>query len=156
MFRWVLSSSSSCMSRNWDKRLEGQGWRTSIHTVIRALTGGFWHHHYWHLISGIKRNVCCVKSSMSGLLSAIVVFMTWQAPLLKSTDWSAAARKAGNIALTRTAVDTCVGKWLHILPSHQALGEPQGWSPWTLTMNNWATGSFNANWVSKKQPIMQV
>ena len=122
------------------QKLEGQGRRTSIHTVIRALTGGFWPCHYWHVTSGLKPNVCCIKSSMSGLLSAIVAFMTWQAPLLKSTDWSVAARKAGNVALTCTAVGTCVGKWSCMLPSHQALGEPQGLSPGTLTKKKqWTT-----------------
>lgn len=33
--------------------------------------------------SGLKQNVCHVQCFMSGLLSAIVIFMTWQTPVLK-------------------------------------------------------------------------
>ena len=35
-------------------------------------------------ISGLKQNVCCVKSPVAGSLSAIVIFLTWQTSLLKS------------------------------------------------------------------------
>ena len=35
---------------------------------------------------------------------------------------SSGAGVAGTIAPVRMAVETSVGKWLHTLPSHQALG----------------------------------
>ena len=44
-----------------------------------------WYRHYWHWLSlckmsGLKQNVCCVKSALSGLLSADMILVTWQAP----------------------------------------------------------------------------
>ena len=53
---------------------------------LAASIRGYWHCHYWHLIartSGLKQNVCCVKSPVSELLSATAIFMTWQNSLLK-------------------------------------------------------------------------
>jgi len=47
------------------------------------------------------------------------------------TPLSSAAEVAGNTAMYEYAcmtVCTGTGKWMHTLPSHPALGEPQGYS----------------------------
>ena len=46
---------------------------------------------------------------------------------------SAAAREVGNTALTCMTIRTPVGRWLHMLPSHQTLGIPHGFNWGTLT-----------------------
>ena len=66
-----------------------------------------------------------VLSLMSGLLAAVVVFITWQTPLPQSLKLECSycpCHLAGNTALT---VCTGVGKQLHIQPSHLTFGEPQ-------------------------------
>ena len=47
---------------------------------------------------GRRRNVCCVKSPVSGLLSAVVNFMTWQTPFCDQSR-SSAVGAANNTAL---------------------------------------------------------
>ena len=74
----------------------------------------------------------CVKSlHVAGLLSVIVIFITWQTPSLKypKSGW--------HITLylcTCAAVCTGAGKRLHTLLSHPTLGEPQVLS-WGLLTN---------------------
>ena len=68
---------------------------------------------------------CCVKSSMSASLSAVAMFMTWQTLLPKSpksehSGWS------GRWHCPCLYVCRGVGKQLHTLPSHPALGETVG------------------------------
>ena len=80
---------------------------------------------------GLKQNVCCVKSPMSGSLWPLAIFMATKTPLLKYLKAEYAAGVVGNIALIAvlcTAERTGVGKWLRTPPSHPTPGEPQGFS----------------------------
>ena len=78
---------------------------------------------------------CCVKSSLSGLLSPTVAFMIIQTPLFKAMKVECRCR--GRTALVCMAVCTgvCVcggGERLPVLCSHPVLGTPQGFSQGTL------------------------
>ena len=71
----------------------------------------------------------CVKSPASGLLSAIVIFVTGQTPLFKILESRiAAAGMSGNALPVCTTVCASVGKRLHTLPSYPTLGEPESFS----------------------------
>ena len=49
---------------------------------------------------GLKQNVCCITGCMSGLLSAIVIFMIWQTPWFWSPwSWSTAPAVLANTAV---------------------------------------------------------
>lgn len=83
----------------------------------------------------IKQNTCCEKTSLSGILSAIVVLKTWQQSsgqdkLQYWNPWgrSAAARVVGNAEMT--CITGCMGvmKQWHMLSSHQTQGERQSFS----------------------------
>ena len=75
---------------------------------------------------------------MSGLLSAIVIFMIWKTPQLKSWNPNAAAEVVDNTALVCTTVCTGVGKW----------GELQGFSWGTLT-NKQTNNNKESQWLLK-------
>ena len=69
-----------------------------------------------------------VQSSMSGLLSAIVIFVTNFIIEIPEVGVQLAARVAGNTALVYMTVCASVGKRLHTLPSHPIMGQPQRFS----------------------------
>ena len=93
--------------------------------------------HYWlRLVSSqsgtleLKQNVYCIKSSMSGLLSAVVIFRTKQTPSLKSPKWELAA---GVVMCTcmycsMYRFPACIGKRLHTLTSDPVMGDKAGFS----------------------------
>ena len=98
---------------------------------------GYWH-YYWHFVissQNVKAKAKCLSCQefMLGLLSAVVTFTPWQTLLLKSPKSECICCWGDRQHCTCTTVCTGVGKWLHILPSHAALGEPQGFSWGTLT-----------------------
>ena len=64
---------------------------------------------------------------MSGLILAIVTFMTCQASLMNLRSRSVAAGVMDNTALACNydSIYTDVGKRLHTLPFHPTLGVPQ-------------------------------
>ena len=49
---------------------------------------------------GLKQNVCCVTTSISGLLSAVaVISLVWQTPLLKSPKSECCWQSGGRVAM---------------------------------------------------------
>ena len=75
---------------------------------------------------GQKQNVCCIKRPISGMLSAIVIFITWQTP--KFWSLTAAAWMACNNAPIWMTICTGAGKWLHTQLPQPGLGQPLGCS----------------------------
>ena len=102
--------------------------------------------HYWLPLvpsqSGtleLKQNVYCVKSSVSGLLSAAVIFRIQEIPSLKSPKWELAA---GVVLCTcmycsMYRFPACTGKRLHTLPSDPVMGD-KAWEGfiWVTLTNN--------------------
>ena len=74
---------------------------------------------------GLKQNICCVKSSMSWLLSMTTIFMTWQTPGLKSLKSDGSCWSGEKPAVVHTPVCTGVGKW--------------GCTRYLLTQHRWPT-----------------
>ena len=102
--------------------------------------------HCQHLIlsghnAGTEAKCFLCKRSVPGLLSATVIFMTWQTPLLKALKSQCSCRSRGRAALVAVCMTACaeVGKQLHVLPSHPTLGEPHGFSCRTLKNKQHAT-----------------
>ena len=102
------------------------------HYCLWNLIRGYWHCRYWHLI-GSSQNVwakansllCCeshvrITFSSSNLHDKLHHWNPW--------SWNAEARVVDNVARRCMTVGAGVGKWLHMLPSHPALGPPQGFS----------------------------
>ena len=71
---------------------------------------------------------CLLSVSMSGLVSAVAIFVTLD-KLSFRNPW----KVAGNTALLCLTIYMGVGKWLHMWQSPPALGEPQGFSRVILT-----------------------
>ena len=83
---------------------------------------------------GLWQNVCCSKSTLSGLLSAVVIFTTQQIPSLKSPKWELAA---GVVLCTcmycsMYRFPACTRKRLHTLPSDPVMGD----KTWGIQLNN--------------------
>ena len=84
--------------------------------------------------SGVKQNVCCVKNPMSGLLSARVIFMTWQTPPLKYLKLECSCSRWVTLHLyVWQYIQVWVNSCTHY-PLSQS-GEPQSFSWRTLTNN---------------------
>ena len=92
--------------------------------------------------TGLRQNVCRFKSPTSGWLtfSCSNLLDVMNAIIDIPRRWSAAARVVANSTLVCMTVGTCMGKRLHVQPSHPALGEHQAFSWKTLTnTHEWQT-----------------
>ena len=84
----------------------------------------------WTLLSpastlGLKQNICGVQSSMPGLLSAIVTFMTWQTQFLKSSvSWGATAANVLHLHNTWQYVQDVCGETV----THTTFSPNTGWT----------------------------
>ena len=98
----------------------------------KALT--HWHCYYWYLIARMSG----VKSSMSGWLSAIAVFMSWRTLLLRSPNLECSCLGCRWNTLKHMYSRYVWGlggggRQLHMLPSHPMLGAPEVFNWGTLT-----------------------
>ena len=105
-------------SQSGNEILPASRWSQSAATEA-SLQASHWHQPK---LSGLMPNVCCVKMLVSGLLSAIAFFTTWQTPFLKSPklEYSLLCLTC----LYGSMYKKTTKKQLHMLPSLPIEDEP--------------------------------
>ena len=103
------------------------------HAPIR----GTWHCYCGHLNTVSSQNVQAnAKCWLSYESHVRIAFRDSNLHNVKNCwnpgSWSADARMAGSAAIVHTTACRGMGKWLHTLPPHPALDEPEDFNSWRM------------------------